>query len=100
MQAGILELFSEAKRPTTKLDTYFDAYESLFAPFRGREVTFVEVGISGGGSLEVWKRYLGPQARIVGIDLNPELRDELVKEGWALPVYRSVIAEDAAKVSF
>jgi hypothetical protein len=26
--------------------------------------------------------------------------DELVKEGWALPVYRSVIAEDAAKVSF
>jgi hypothetical protein len=26
--------------------------------------------------------------------------DELVKEGWALPVYRSVVLEDAAKVSF
>ena len=26
--------------------------------------------------------------------------DELMKEGWALPVYRSVIAEDAGKVSF
>ena len=26
--------------------------------------------------------------------------DELVKEGWALPVYRTVIAEDAAKVVF
>jgi len=26
--------------------------------------------------------------------------DELEQEGWALPVYRSVIAEDAAKVSF
>jgi hypothetical protein len=26
--------------------------------------------------------------------------DELVKEGWALPVYRSVIAEDAARVNF
>jgi len=26
--------------------------------------------------------------------------DELTKEGWALPVYRSVIAEDAVKVSF
>jgi hypothetical protein len=26
--------------------------------------------------------------------------DELTKEGWALPVYRSVIAEDAAKVNF
>src|SRR5215471_4456981 len=26
--------------------------------------------------------------------------DELIKEGWALPVYRTVIAEDAAKVVF
>jgi hypothetical protein len=26
--------------------------------------------------------------------------DELVKEGWALPVYRPVILEDAGKVSF
>ena len=26
--------------------------------------------------------------------------DELVKEGWALPVYRAVVAEDAARVSF
>jgi hypothetical protein len=26
--------------------------------------------------------------------------DELVKEDWALPVYRSVVLEDAAKVTF
>jgi hypothetical protein len=26
--------------------------------------------------------------------------DELVKDGWALPVYRPVVAEDAAKVTF
>jgi hypothetical protein len=26
--------------------------------------------------------------------------DELVKEGWALPVYRPVVAEDAARVTF
>ena len=26
--------------------------------------------------------------------------DELAKQGWALPVYRSVILEDAAKVTF
>jgi hypothetical protein len=26
--------------------------------------------------------------------------DELVKDGWALPVYRSVIAEDAGNVEF
>jgi hypothetical protein len=26
--------------------------------------------------------------------------DELTKEGWALPVYRPVVAEDAARVAF
>jgi hypothetical protein len=43
------------------------------------------------------KRYKDPktfQARVL------QRYDELTKEGWALPVYRSVIAEDAARVSF
>jgi hypothetical protein len=26
--------------------------------------------------------------------------DELIKDGWALPVYRPVVAEDAAGVAF
>ncbi len=50
---------------------YFEIYDRHFGRFRGRAVTVLEIGVSGGGSLEVWRRYFGPKARIVGLDINP-----------------------------
>jgi len=82
MPSSFLELFRQSRRPTVKLDSYFAAYDELFAPFAGKDITFVEVGISGGGSLEAWKKFFGPKSRIIGIDLNPALRDELSREGF------------------
>jgi hypothetical protein len=32
-------------------------------------MTFLEIGCGEGGSLQLWKRYLGPFAQIVGIDI-------------------------------
>jgi len=37
-----------------------------------RPVNFIEIGCGQGGSLQMWKRYFGPHAQIVGIDINPE----------------------------
>jgi hypothetical protein len=81
MASEIHELFKQARRPTAKHDNYFAIYDELFGPHKGRDVTFVEIGISGGGSLEVWKQYFGPNARIIGIDLNPALKQELERGG-------------------
>ncbi len=53
---------------------YFPAYERHFERFRNRHVTLFEIGIGEGGSLQQWRRYLGPFARIVGIDFNPNSR--------------------------
>jgi len=50
---------------------YFDIYDRHFARFRGTDVHVVEFGVSHGGSLQMWKRYFGPDARIFGIDINP-----------------------------
>lgn len=50
---------------------YFDIYERHFAPFRGRPVTVLEIGVFRGGSLELWRSYFGPEARIVGLDIDP-----------------------------
>ena len=36
-----------------------------------RTTTFIEIGICKVGSLQLWKRYLGPFAQIVGIDIDP-----------------------------
>lgn len=57
---------------STKHNTYFDVYDVLFRPYQGKQITFVEVGIWGGGSLFMWRDFFGPNARIIGIDLNPE----------------------------
>jgi SAM-dependent methyltransferase len=35
---------------------------------------FLEIGCGRGGSAQMWKRYLGPRAQIVGLDINPECK--------------------------
>lgn len=54
-----------------KHSTYFQAYDELLAEYRGKEITFVEIGVLGGGSLFMWRNFFGPKARIIGVDLNP-----------------------------
>ena len=54
---------------------YFDVYHHHFQRFRNRACTVLEFGVFHGGSLQMWRNYFGPQSRIVGIDINPRLRD-------------------------
>ncbi len=65
-------LFYKSKLQSIKLNSYFDIYENLFREFKDKPITFVEVGIFGGGSLFMWKKYFHPKSRIIGIDLNPK----------------------------
>lgn len=58
-------------RRTHKWYQYFPIYERHFERFRNRFVTLFEIGIGEGGSLQLWKRHLGPFARIVGMDIHP-----------------------------
>lgn len=57
---------------SVKHSTYFAVYDELFTPFKGKPITFVEIGVLGGGSLFMWRDFFGSNARIIGIDLNPE----------------------------
>ncbi len=50
---------------------YFEIYDRHFSRYRGRPVTIVEIGVYKGGSLQMWKHYFGPQARLYGIDIDP-----------------------------
>ena len=53
-----------------KHSTYFYGYEHFFSKYKETSITFVEIGVLGGGSLFMWRDYFGEKARIIGVDLN------------------------------
>lgn len=58
-----------------KCNHYFDVYERHFSRFRNKEVVIVEIGVSHGGSLQMWKEYFGKNAKIYGIDIDPRCKE-------------------------
>src|SRR5690242_3828604 len=62
---------------------YFPVYEQHFARFVGAPALFVEIGCGQGGSLQLWKRYLGPHAQIVvriGDQSDPAFLARVIEE--------------------
>lgn len=54
-----------------KWTQYFPVYERHFQKFQNQSVVLWEIGVCEGGSLSLWKQFLGPHAKIVGIDIDP-----------------------------
>lgn len=71
--ANPLEAYFRANhdRLIHKWTHYFEIYDRHFSPYRKKSVTIVEFGVSHGGSLQMWKKYFGRKARIIGIDIDP-----------------------------
>jgi hypothetical protein len=53
---------------------YFDIYDRHFSKLRGKDITILEIGVFQGGSLNMWRDYFGPKAKIYGIDINPNCK--------------------------
>jgi cephalosporin hydroxylase len=49
---------------------YFAIYHQHLAAFRERAPRVLEIGVYQGGSLEMWERYFGPSATLVGVDID------------------------------
>lgn len=72
-----LELYFRANqdRLIHKWNHYFDVYERHFSRFRDQEIVILEIGVSQGGSLQMWKQYFGDKAKIYGIDIDPRCKE-------------------------
>lgn len=57
-----------------KWSHYLDVYERYFSEYRNKPVNILEIGISHGGSLQMWRKYFGEQANIFAVDINPECK--------------------------
>ena len=64
----------EEHRQIQKWAHYFPVYEKWFSPYRGKDIVFVEIGVWNGGSVQMWKNYFGKDAKIVGVDINPQCK--------------------------
>lgn len=65
-----------------KMDHYFEIYDAHFGKYKGKEIVLLEIGVSQGGSIQLWRKFFGPGLRYYGLDINPkckELEEENVK---------------------
>ena len=76
-----------------KWEPYFNAYHRHFERFRGKSVTFVEVGVQSGGSALMWRWYFGENLRYIGIDVNPNVKK--FESDWA-----TIVLGDQASENF
>lgn len=61
---------------------YIEIYDEILVELRdrflgendskSRPIRILEIGVSKGGSLEIWKKYFGKDSIVYGIDVNPE----------------------------
>lgn len=67
------ELFYEHEgNLINKWDHYFEIYDTYFSKYRGQKVNILEIGISHGGSLQLWRKYFGDNVQIFAVDINHE----------------------------
>ena len=62
---------------------YFEIYERHLSRFRNTDVHLLEIGVSHGGSLQMWRDYFGADACIVGADVKPRCK-RLEKDGFQI----------------
>jgi cephalosporin hydroxylase len=75
MTALLKELFyAHDERLLHKWDHYFDIYEKYFSIYKGQKINLLEIGISHGGSIQLWKKYFGENLNLFAIDINPECK--------------------------
>ena len=58
-----------------KWDHYFEIYDRHFKIYADKEVTVLEVGVSQGGSIDLWKKFFGEKLKYYGIDINPNCKN-------------------------
>jgi cephalosporin hydroxylase len=74
---SLFEIFKEdISRPSIKWHHYFEVYEKHLSKYRNQKVRVLEIGVQDGGSLQMWKNYLGSDSFIVGIDIDPYCKYE------------------------
>lgn len=70
---SLREIFDQHdKRLIHKYEHYIEIYEEYFSKYRNTNVSILEIGLSQGGSIDMWKEYFGPELTFYGVDINAD----------------------------
>lgn len=61
-------------KKSQKWSHFLSIYDEIIPEVRKKfasDVTILEIGVQGGGSLEIWRALFGERSRIFGIDIDP-----------------------------
>lgn len=75
----LLEAFNSLEKYCYKWDNYFPAYEQHISKYVGKNPNVLEIGIAGGGSLEMWSKYF-ENGQIYGIDADSKVLEYRYKQ--------------------
>lgn len=89
------EIFESYRGPVAhKIEHYIPIYERHFERHRQDPITVLEIGVSKGGSLKIWREYFHPKTRIIGVDINPSCKR---LEAPAVDIFVRIGSQDDAK---
>jgi len=64
--------FNQHHRLIHKWNHYFEIYERHLKHLKDTKINLLEIGISHGGSLQMWDHYFNGNAMIYAVDINPD----------------------------
>jgi len=75
---------------------YTPIYSLLLGPYRNKVIKFCEIGIAGGDSIKMWKKYFHEDTIIFGMDVSHGFLEMLKERGYSnvFPIYIDVTNEE------
>jgi hypothetical protein len=55
-----------------KWSIYLVEYNRIFADYKNKPITLLEIGVQNGGSLEIWSKFFANGQKFIGCDINPD----------------------------
>lgn len=91
------EFKAQTGKVSDKWSSYLVAYENYFSSFRLDPVNILEIGILGGGHLEVISRYFPNALSIIGCDIDPRCRSFVYDDNRIKIVVGNAYSDPTAK---
>ena len=75
---------------------YTPIYSLLLGPYRNKVINFCEIGVAGGDSITMWKKYFHEDTQIFGMDSSPGYLEMLKEKEYpnVFPIHIDVTNEE------